>query len=59
MFFEDGAYHLEIYDTELSDSGQYKCTATNTMGSCDSQATLTILGKTEWEDRIKRRPRYD
>ncbi|KAK3083179.1 hypothetical protein FSP39_015849 [Pinctada imbricata] len=43
MFFEDGAYHLEVYDTDLTDTGMYKCIATNEMGSAQSRAKVTIL----------------
>jgi hypothetical protein len=49
VFFEDGAYNIEIYDTVLSDTGLYKCVATNSMGSAETQARITILGKSQFE----------
>lgn len=49
VFFEDGAYNIEIYDTVVSDSGVYKCVATNAIGSAETQAKVKILGKSQYE----------
>lgn len=49
MFFEDGAYNIEIYDTVVLDSGVYKCVATNVIGSAETQAKVKILGKSQYE----------
>uniref|UniRef100_A0AAY5EH03 Ig-like domain-containing protein n=1 Tax=Electrophorus electricus TaxID=8005 RepID=A0AAY5EH03_ELEEL len=42
IFEEHGSAHLEIYDSDVSDSGVYKCTATNSAGSVTSSCTVTI-----------------
>lgn len=49
MFFEDGADNIEIYDTVVSDSGNYKCVASNIIGSAETQAKVKILGKSQYE----------
>ena len=49
VFFEDGAYNIEIYDTVLSDTGVYKCVATNFIGSAETDAKIKILGKSKFE----------
>jgi len=45
IFYEDGEYVLEIYDTEISDKGLYKCVAKNEVGSAETQCILTLRGK--------------
>lgn len=44
IFYEDGEYVLEIYDTEPSDKGTYKCVASNEVGSAETQCKLTLRG---------------
>lgn len=44
IFEENGAAHLEIYDADLSDSGVYKCTATNRAGTVSSSCIVTVKG---------------
>lgn len=45
MFIEEGAFNLEIYDTELADSGIYSCVVKNELGSVKSQCRLIIEGR--------------
>ena len=44
IFEEHGSAHLEIYDSDVSDSGVYKCTATNSTGSVTSSCIVTVKG---------------
>ncbi|CAG2187953.1 Myosin light chain kinase, smooth muscle,Myosin light chain kinase family member 4,Death-associated protein kinase 2,Myosin light chain kinase 3,Death-associated protein kinase 1,Death-associated protein kinase 3,Myosin light chain kinase 2, skeletal/cardiac muscle [Mytilus edulis] len=47
IFYEDGEYVVEIYDTEISDKGLYKCVAKNEHGSAETQCKLTLREKSE------------
>uniref|UniRef100_A0A8C4QLJ7 Titin n=1 Tax=Eptatretus burgeri TaxID=7764 RepID=A0A8C4QLJ7_EPTBU len=47
IFEEAGGFHLEIYDTESSDSGCYMCTATNSAGTSTTCCILTIKSTKE------------
>lgn len=44
LFEEHGSAHLEIYDTDVSDSGVYECTAKNSDGSVTTKCTVTVKG---------------
>lgn len=38
--------HLEIYDSDVTDSGVYTCAAKNIAGSVTTNSTITIKGIT-------------
>ncbi|XP_077997812.1 CAVP-target protein-like [Glandiceps talaboti] len=44
IFEEKGVYTLEIYDTDVFDSGTYSCIATNSVGSVSCSCNVTIEG---------------
>ncbi|XP_070569690.1 myosin light chain kinase, smooth muscle-like isoform X2 [Ptychodera flava] len=45
IYEERGVHILEIFDAEVSDSGQYKATATNAAGKVMTSVSLTVEGK--------------
>uniref|UniRef100_A0A3P9BDZ4 Titin n=1 Tax=Maylandia zebra TaxID=106582 RepID=A0A3P9BDZ4_9CICH len=45
LFEDSGSAHLEIYELEASDSGVYKCTATNSAGAVSTMCTVSVQGK--------------
>ncbi|KAI1898254.1 hypothetical protein AGOR_G00070440 [Albula goreensis] len=47
IFEEHGLAHLEIYESEVADSGVYKCTATNSAGSSSTTCHVTIQASTK------------
>ncbi|XP_035995561.1 myosin light chain kinase, smooth muscle-like [Fundulus heteroclitus] len=42
LFEDQCSAHLEIYESEVSDSGVYKCTATNSSGAVSTSCTVTV-----------------
>ncbi|XP_013419371.1 titin homolog isoform X2 [Lingula anatina] len=42
VFIERDTYNLEIYDSEVGDTGTYSCTATNELGSESCQCRLIV-----------------
>lgn len=45
IFEEYGSAYLEIYESEVSDTGVYKCTAVNSAGTVSTTCTVTVRGK--------------
>lgn len=45
IFEESGSAHLEIYESEVCDSGEYRCTAANSCGAASTSCTVTVRGK--------------
>lgn len=45
LFEDQCSAHLEIYESEVSDSGVYKCTAINSSGAVSTTCTVTVTGK--------------
>ena len=44
QYVEDDVHYLEIYETKVEDSGLYKVTAINNIGSANCECQLTIAG---------------
>ncbi|CAG5962739.1 unnamed protein product [Menidia menidia] len=42
IFEDHGSAHLEIYESEVSDSGTYKCTASNSTGTVSTTCSVTV-----------------
>ncbi|XP_077997324.1 muscle M-line assembly protein unc-89-like [Glandiceps talaboti] len=47
IYEEKGVHILEIFDTEVSDSGKYTVTTTNTAGKATATVSLNMQGKKE------------